>query len=434
MPKTFILDTNVLLHNPKALFSFDDNTVIIPIMVIEELDRFKSHTDETGRNARYISRELDKLRAKGSLSEGIKLDNGGSLKIELSPAKVSLPESLDPHIADNMIIMTALDQQKLNRQKVYFVSKDINARIKADALGIESQDFESQKVDFDSLYKGWLEVGISADDLEKFYKEKEIILKNELYHNQFVLMKDEANAKRSALGKYDRRQEKVVPLFHADASCWGISPLNVQQRFAMELLLCNDVSLVSMIGTAGTGKTLLAIAAGLQKTVDEKEFRKLLVSRPIMPLGRDIGYLPGSKEEKLEHWMQPIFDNLRFIFDRKNKDGAEEQINYLRQTQVIELEAITYIRGRSIPRQFIIIDEAQNLTPHEIKTIISRAGRGTKMVLTGDAQQIDNPYLDADSNGLTYLVERFKGEEMFGHVSLLKSERSTLASRAAELL
>jgi len=433
MQKTFVLDTNVLLHSPQALFSFADNLVVIPIKVLEELDSFKSHSDEMGRNARHINRQLDKLRANGKLSEGVPINKGGMLKIEL-PQQTDQNPLLDLKIADNSILLTALQLQNASQQKVYFVSKDINARIKADALGLEAQDFEGQKVDFDSLYKGWLEVELPPEDIDKFFKEKTLTLKLELLHNQFLLMRDSASPKRSALGKYDEVQGCIVPLFHADANCWGITPLNVQQRFAMELLFCNDVSLVSLVGSAGTGKTLLALAVGLQKVVDEREFRKLLVSRPIMPLGRDIGYLPGSKEEKLGHWMQPIFDNLRFIMDRKSKTESEDQINYLREAKMLEMEAVTYIRGRSIPRQYIIIDEAQNLTPHEVKTIISRAGQGTKMILTGDAQQIDNPYLDSDSNGLTYLVERFKGKRLFGHITLVKSERSKLASLAAELL
>ncbi|MFH1288256.1 MAG: PhoH family protein [bacterium] len=431
MKKTFVIDTNVLIHNPDSLTSFGDNDVVLPITVIEELDKFKSSPDERGRNARIVTRFLDGLRNGAKLSEGAPLSNGGQLKIELN-YEFDLPAGMNLAASDNKILMTALKLQKKG-EKVFFVTKDINARIKADALGIEARDFEKQKVNIEELYSGWKEILVTKEELDSFYSNKEHILKDaDLNDNQFILLKSQVNPDKTALGKYSKKFNKIVPLFNQKKQIWGIKPLNMQQQFAMELLLCEEIKLVTLIGTAGTGKTLLAIAAGLHKTFNENKYNKILVSRPIIPLGKDIGFLPGDKEAKLSHWMQPIFDNLEYLmFCNKN---TEETYQSISKSGRMELEAITYIRGRTLPNQFFIVDEAQNLTPHEVKTIISRAGENTKVVLTGDPYQIDNPYLDSNSNGLTYVAERFKGEKIFGHITLEKSERSHLSSLAVSLL
>ncbi|MBI5208164.1 MAG: PhoH family protein [Candidatus Firestonebacteria bacterium] len=431
MKKTFVIDTNVLIHNPDSLTSFADNSVVLPITVIEELDKLKSFSDERGRNARIVARFLDNLRSGGKLSEGVPLGNGGVLRIELN-CEAELPAEMNKTKSDNRILMAALRLQRKG-EKVFFITKDINARIKADALGIEARDFEKQKVNIEELYSGWAEIPVNTEEINTFISQKGLILKDfNLYDNQFVLLKDKEHAERSSLGKYIKRFNKILPLYHQKEPIWGIRPLNMQQQFAMDLLLTEEIKLVTLVGTAGTGKTLLAIAAGLQKTINEDAYKKILVSRPIIPLGKDIGYLPGDKEAKLSHWMQPIFDNLEFLIDCNKR----KQISYeeLIESKRIELEAVTFIRGRTLPKQFFIIDEAQNLTPHEVKTIISRAGEDTKVILTGDPYQIDNPYLDANSNGLTYVAERFKGEEIFGHVTLEKSERSYLSSLAVKLL
>jgi PhoH-like ATPase len=436
MPKTFVLDTNVLVHNPQAVFLFKENNVIIPLVVVEELDNLKKYQDERGRAARQCSRILDELRERGSLTKGVKLDHGGTLRVETA-LNGPLPEGLELGKADNSILRVALGLKKRG-DDVRFVSKDINARIKADALGVDAEDFENAKVNIDELYRGWVELEVAKDVIDQFYKDKRItgapaLLGQTLYPNEFVLFRSADNPNQSALGRVSEDMS-VLPLTHGERDAWGVRALNVEQKFALDLLLSDEVELVTLVGTAGTGKTLLAMAAGLQRTVEDKRYKKVLISRPVIPLGKDIGYLPGTKDEKLRHWMQPIFDNLEYLFHNDDEEDDSSQIDYLMETNKLEMEAVTYIRGRSLPRQFVVVDEAQNLTPHEIKTIVSRAGEGTKVVITGDPYQIDNPYLDSESNGLTYLVEKFKGQARFGHVTMTRSERSPLAALAAQLL
>lgn len=440
MEKVFVLDTNVLLHNPDALFSFEDNVVVLPIEVIEELDEFKKDTDEKGRNARLAIRSLDRLRDRGKLGHGVKLENGGVLVI---PPKIDFDKAgligLIPDTKDNKILITAYILQQEGKE-VVFVSKDINSRVKADAVGLKAMDFEKQKVDLNSLYTGWREISVDNEKVEEFYSGKVPDAgKNDFFPNEFIFLKSAAVSKKTALTRYKKETNALMPLIYSQISLGGVKPRNKEQAMAQEILLNNDISLVTLVGMAGTGKTLLALAAGLKKVVDDRTYTRLLISRPVVPLGRDIGYLPGTKEEKLENWMEPIFDNLEFILSgasvkKMQKRGGEKCLNTLVEGGVIQLEALTYMRGRSIPNQFIIIDEAQNMTPHEIKTVISRAGEGTKVVLTGDPYQIDNPYLDSNSNGLTYCVDKMKGQTMFGHMTLTKSERSLLASLAANIL
>jgi PhoH-like ATPase len=434
--KTFVLDTNVLVHNPNALFLFEDNQVVIPLVVIEELDNLKKFMDERGRNARSVARHLDELRGQGELSQGVKLPSGGTVRVELA-MNGPLPPALDADKADNSILRTAIMLQKRG-EDVHFISKDINARIKADALGLQSEDFENAKVDIDTLYSGWTELAVDKGLIDLFYREKRLepgaLGAGPFYPNQFALLRGSDNPNHSAIGRFDDKGA-LHPMVWGEKDAWGVRALNVEQKFAMDLLLDDAVELVTLVGTAGTGKTLLAMAAGLQRVVEEKKYKKVLISRPVIPLGKDIGYLPGTKDEKLRHWMQPIFDNLEFLTGQGNDDDdSASHVDYLVQTNKLELEAVTYIRGRSLPKQWVVVDEAQNLTPHEMKTIVSRAGEGTKVVITGDPYQIDNPYLDAESNGLTYLVEKFKGQPMFGHVTLSRSERSRLAALAAAIL
>ena len=431
--KTFILDTNVLIHDPEAMFSFADNRVIIPMTVIEELDGFKRLNDERGRSARLISRRLDALRSKGKLSDGITLSTGGVLKIDIGH-EVALPKELSMSKPDHYILGIALYYQQKGEKSI-LITKDINLRIKAETIGVDAQDYEKEKVKFEELYSGWRELKLSSAQIDAYYKDQKLTVTDTFFPNEGVILRDESGSSKSALAKYSSKDKCLIPLFHKNALPWGLKPLNIEQRFAIELLLCNDVNLVTLIGIPGAGKTLLALACGLQKTIEEKQFRRLFIARPIMPMGRDIGFLPGTKEEKLTSWMGAIYDNLEFLIDRTHiDDKTEDKMQYFFETGKIEIESLTYIRGRSLPNQYIIIDDAQNLTPHEVKTIISRAGSDTKIVLTGDPFQIDNPYLDSSSNGLTYLVERFKGQEIFGHLSFTKSERSRLAALAAELL
>lgn len=436
MKKYFVLDTNVLLHNAAAVSSFADNYVVLPMTVIEELDHFKSHSDELGRNARAVVRELDSLRAKGKLGEGVEMENGGILKIAMEDPSLSLP-LMDMSVPDNRILSVAYNLQQ-EGHTVIFVSKDINARLKADALGLGVQDFEKQKVNFDELYTGHREEVVASGVIEEFYRAKELPSEGlDLFPNEFVLLVDESDAKHTALTKANKAG-MLVPLNPKMDTVWHLHSRSKEQRMALELLMDPEVELVTLVGQAGTGKTLLAVAAALELVIGQNRYDRILVSRPIIPMGKDIGYMPGGKDEKLANWMQPIFDNLNYLLsqgrEKEENESIKKKIDKLVQDNILELEALTYMRGRSIPRQFIIIDEAQNLTPHEVKTIISRAGEGTKMILTGDPYQIDNPYLDSSSNGLTYSVERLKGQVMYGHVTLRKSERSGLAAAAAEYL
>jgi len=431
-PKCFVLDTNVILHNAAALTAFADNDVVLPMRVLEELDRFKNANDELGRNARMAIRAIDSLRAGGRLSEGVPLRNGGRLLVATSKHP---PQDLglDPADSDNLILGTACALRQAGR-RVVFVSKDINARVKADALGLVAQDFEKEKVRFDELFTGWRRLQVPGAEVDAFYAQKYRDAKDAgFFPNEFAILEDVGDAKHTAVARYDARQGRLIQLSGERNSAWNVRPRSVEQRMALELLLDDDVKLVTLVGQAGTGKTLLALASALQRVVREQKYAKVLVTRPVMPLGRDIGYLPGSMEAKMSHWMQPIFDNLKYLLSGRLRPGKETADDLLARG-VVELEALTYIRGRSIAEQFIIVDEAQNLTPHEVKTIISRAGEDAKMVLTGDPYQIDNPYLDSSSNGLTYAADRLKESELTGHMTLTRSERSPLASLAAEKL
>lgn len=433
MSKTFVIDTNVLLHDENALESFGNNEVVITLDVLEELDHFKTRRDELGRVARHVVRHLDALRELGNLNEGVPLDSGGQLMVRFGEKGDNLPPAMDRTIPDNRIIATALRMRDEEGRDVVFVSKDVNARVKSDTLGLPTEDYERQRFDFDELWDGYQTLTLPADAVDAFYRGTPIEAPKGMHPNELALLQDETNPKHTALGRHNATEGTVVPLRFEETQPWKLRPLNLQQHFAIELLMDPEVRLVTLIGKAGTGKTLLALAAGLEQVAERQVYRRILVSRPIMPLGKDIGYLPGSKEEKLESWMEPIFDNLKFLVDPM-LEGTEGKVDYLFEKEWIEVEAMTYIRGRSLPNLFIIVDEAQNLSPHEVKTIVSRAGHGTKVVLTGDPYQIDNPYLDASSNGLTTLVERFKDQPLFGHVTLTRSERSDLASLAAELL
>ncbi|HEY7118580.1 MAG TPA: PhoH family protein [Tepidisphaeraceae bacterium] len=440
--KTFVVDTNVLLHNPNAIFMFADNEVIIPFDVIEELDKFKTNTDDLGRNARTVIRHLDQLRERGNLSQGIDVkETGGRIRVILEEDQKLCP-GLTANTPDNRIICTAY-ALKQEGKRVVFISKDINARIKSDTMGITTEDFLAQKVDFERLYTGWQEVKVTGDAIDTLFQSKQLKLNlPNIYANEYVLLKDENDESHTALSRYRADLNALVPVRSRRGPVFGIMPRNLQQTMALDLLLDDSVKLVSLIGSAGTGKTLLAIAAGMTKVLNEQVYHKLLVARPIMPLGRDIGYLPGDKDEKLTAWMQPIFDNMSYLLSNRlagsgQNEGqtthaslstVEQRIKQLMESGQVILEPLTYIRGRSIPHQFMIVDEAQNLTPHEVKTIASRVGEGTKLVLTGDASQIDNPYLDSSSNGLSFLVERLKGKAIVGHITLAKSERSELAS------
>ncbi len=438
MKKIFVLDTNVILYDPNAIFKFDDNIVVIPIVVVEELDKFKKDLNEIGRNAREFARILDKFRQNGKLTKGVTLENGGMIKVELGVKSISrIPASLENGTPDNKMLATALYlKEKHENMTIVFVTKDINLRIKADSFGLRTEDYKSAVADFSEIYEGIKVIDVTKDKIDQLYQHGELDIEDSFLPNQFLVLKDREQGSQSALAKFDKKKNKIVGLTHLKQHVWGINPRNKEQTFALEMLLDDDIKLVTMTGMAGTGKTLLAIACGLYSSIDLGIYKKLLISRPIFPLGRDIGYLPGDLEEKLKPWMQPIFDNMELLLSttedrtKRIKKGYHELI----ELGMVEIEALTYIRGRSIPNQFLIIDEAQNLTPHEIKTIITRVGEGTKIVFTGDPYQIDNPYVDSLSNGLSYVVERFKEEEIAAHINLIKGERSLLAEKAAKIL
>jgi len=442
MKKNYVLDANVVLHDPHAIFKFEDNDVIIPIYAIEEIDRFKREGSERGRNARTIARLLDDVRqGGGTLSGGVPLESGGTLRIAIPERRPALLVGLESNSQDHAILQTAIDIRDRDKDRpTIFVTMDTNLRIRADALGVVAETYENQRVEDPEQSHSVIEVDVPGPDVDAFFQHGYLSGPNlmELLPNAAVLLRDSSSPTHTALGRYDGARGQVVALRVPREGVLGVRPRNKEQAFALDLLLDDSIRLVTLMGKAGTGKTLLALAAGLRRTTEENVYSKLLVSRPIMPLGRDLGFLPGDVDEKLNPWMQPIFDNLEFLLSSgtgggKHGRGERGMIDLL-ESGTIQVEPLTYIRGRSLPQQYLIVDEAQNLTPHEVKTIITRAGEGTKIVLTGDPHQIDNPYVDNASNGLSVVAERFKRERIAGHVVLSKGERSELAELAANLL
>lgn len=462
--KNYVLDTNVLMSDPGALRSFDDNNIIIPLVVLEELDKHKTRQDEVGRAARQVARELDQLRALGSLNVGVPLPHPASGRVKIMSSKsgvTKLPADLQQDKADNHIIALVLELSKgetVETGHYVMVSKDINVRVKCDALGVESQDYLKLRVttDKEQIYSGVRKIDALPETITRFYTEEGIEASPEvtggavLLPNEFVVLKNEAivDGAKSAIGRvvsYDAGKSQFLQkLYNAHdgrGGIFGLVPKNKEQTFAIDLLMDPKIKLVTLIGPAGTGKTLIACAAGLQQVQgvggsDKAPYSKLIITRPIQPLGKDIGYLPGTLQEKMEPWISPLKDSLNFLYGNTNRNGKRDDslLDLHIEKKKIEVEALTYIRGRSIPNAFIIIDEAQNLSMHELKTIITRVSEGTKIVLTGDIEQIDNTHVDVYTNGLTYAVEKFKEYDIAGHVTMLKGERSALASLAAKIL
>jgi len=436
--KNYILDTNVLLHDPNSLLNFDDNNVLLPIEVIEEIDRFKRESTELGQNARFVSRTLDGLRTIGSLSDGVALPNGGRLRIVFKKAEASKngkPLFVTDSVDNRILALAESIQKQSPKSQTILVSKDINLRIKADALGLLAEDYENDRVLIKDLYTGMIELTVSADKLASFRANGELELNGgkQYFPNEYCTLIEDSNPKRTALTKVDASGTKLIPIIDSREGVWGIRPRNREQHFAFDALLDDRVKLVTLMGKAGTGKTLLAMAAGLKRTVLDREFRRLIVARPTISMGKELGFLPGSLEEKLAPWMQPIHDALEMLSDL-NMGHEHRRSGDLMRSGNIAVEALSYIRGRSIANQFMIIDEAQNLTPLEAKTIITRVGYGTKIIFTGDPYQIDNPYIDSSSNGFNHLVSRFRTEAIAAHVELQKGERSELAELAANIL
>ena len=445
--KNYILDTSVCLTDANCIFNYGNNDIILPLKVLEEIDKHKKRQDSAGVNARRIIKELDELRLKGSLQNGVRLGKGkGVLKIK-NHASDKLPLDLDRSIADNMIISTALNQDgPLDNRKTIIVSRDINMRVICDSIGIPSEDYkENQAIKKESdLYSGFATCLVDDQTIDSFYRDSPVKLEKEehpgLCPNQFIMLVSSSNDKKTALSKFKRYGSKLEKIIDIRDGVWGVKPRNKEQMFAIDLLTDPSVQVVSLIGKAGSGKTLLAIAAGLEqvlinRSIPKKDrnfdtcYKRLVVSRPVMPMGRDIGFLPGTMQEKMAPWLAPVQDNLKFL----TGDDQVTLDDYI-DRGLIEMEALTYIRGRSIANAYIVVDEAQNLTPHEIKTILTRVGEGTKIVLTGDIEQIDNIYVNEMSSGLTHAVEKMKNYELSGHVTLKKGERSNVASLAAKVL
>jgi PhoH-like ATPase len=435
--KNYIIDTNVLLHDPNSLLSFADNHVLIPIEVIEEIDRFKRESSELGQNARSVSRMLDGFRGEGSLSEGVKLPNGGQLQIAFQKnGHVNGDAHVNGNSVDNRILSLAANIQKAQpKNPTILVSKDINLRIKADALGLQAEDYETDRVFITDLYTGMMEMSVATNKMAAFRANGELGLDSgkQYFPNEYCTLTDETNPKRTALTKVGATGTKLIPIIDCREGIWGIKPRNREQHFAFDALLDDRVKLVTLMGKAGTGKTLLAMAAGLKRVVNDREFRRLVVARPTISMGKELGFLPGSLEEKLAPWMQPIHDALEMLSDLNMGHDHRRSGDLMRSGSIV-VEALSYIRGRSIANQFMIIDEAQNLTPLETKTIITRVGNGTKIIFTGDPYQIDNPYVDSSSNGFNYIVSRFRSEAIAAHIELQKGERSELAELAANIL
>lgn len=439
MKKAFVLDTNILLFDPQCIFKFQENNVYIPLICIEELDRFKKDPGENGRNARHFSRLIDALRKKGSLVEGVDLEHGGKLII---CDNSDLPEINSCNFVveknDNYILATAVKIKKKHKN-VILITKDINLRIKADIVGVQADDYEPSDSTFDEFYSGHTQMEVDSARLEEYLKRGSLPLTPEeithLYANQYVTLYDPSDKGLKMHGRYSVQQGAIVQLISNKEGVWGIYPKNLEQQYALDALLNDEVKLVSLVGKAGTGKTLLAIAAGLEKTLGQNQYIRILVSRPIQPMGKDLGFLPGDVREKIAPWMLPIYDALDFLFG-KMKSGHQGSMGWssLEEKGLLQVEALTYIRGRSIPSQYFIIDEAQNLSPHEVKTIITRVGDGSKIILAGDCDQIDNPYLDSVNNGLIYAVERLKKQQNVAHVTLKSGERSALSEIASQLL
>jgi PhoH-like ATPase len=438
LSKTFILDTNVLLFDSTSIFKFANHKVFIPLVVVEELDRFKKGQNEIGRSARHFARLVDKLREQGNLAKGVKLENGGTLFIGITKQpKLEGNYGIDLHMNDNMILLSALSLQQ-DGEDTTLITKDINLRLKADAIGVNSADYETSDVTLDELYTGQRTLEIEGSRIEEFENTRFLTLtekeEKNSYPNEYLIMTETNNPHRRALGRYSSKKKGIVPLIRPREGTWGIHPKNIEQQFAIDALLNDEVKLVSLLGKAGTGKTLLAIAAGLELAIGQQQFSRVLVSRPIIPMGKDLGYLPGDVNEKLGPWMQPIFDNIDFLFGNQRAKNESTTWDELMDQGLLHVEPLTYIRGRTLPNQYMIVDEAQNLTPHEIKTILTRAGDGTKIVLTGDCEQIDSPYLDAINNGLTYCIDRLKEVDIVAHSILQVGERSQLSEVASQLL
>ncbi len=468
--RIYILDTNILVHDPSALFSFDGAFVGIPSIVIEELEKFKREGTERGRNTREAIRNLDGLRSKGVLGQGVKLDNGSIIQVLFATKDMPELPFILPQEDNNILTIAYAYLQR--GYDVRFISKDLNARVKADALGILAEDYLEEHVSAEDFYHGWLRVAVPSIQLKNNQPKilQELLDEYDFSFNEFVLLESKGNPQNYRVFRYVGKKG-FLPI-SAPSIPWPFQARNAQQLMALDVLMDDSIQMVSLLGPAGTGKTFLALISGMFKVLVQHTYDRMLVSRPVVPLGKDLGYLPGDLQEKLHNWMMPIYDNMDFImhtitgsrhfsqegdpFERprkkfkgkdkykgkskdKDKKGKKDRIGMLPIQELIRhgkisMEAITYMRGRTIPYQFILIDEAQNLTPHEVKTLVTRAGEGSKVILAGDPYQIDAPYLDFSSNGLVTASEKFRDNKIFASVYLETSERSELSKLAGEIL
>ena len=435
MKKTYVLDTNVFLTSAKSIFEYQNNDIVVPLKVLDESDKHKKRQDGVGLNARAIIRTLDNLRSRGNLHKGVRIAKGKGILSVRGYDPEDLPNACDIQSADNEIITTAITERKKNpKRKVIVVTRDINMRVKCDSLGILTEDYITNKVvsDRNQLYTGFKKHLVDDQIIDHVYEGREVVFDKEegiFKPNQFLMLVSNANEKKTALVRFKNYDFPLHKVSEYKNSVWGLKPRNKEQMFALDVLLDPEIPIVTLVGKAGCGKTLLAIAAGLDQVLEENRYKKLVVSRPVQPLGKDIGYLPGSMEEKMRPWLMPIQDNIDHLLN-----GKKDNMGIFFDNGTIQIEALTYIRGRSISNAFIIVDEAQNLTIHELKTIITRVGENTKIVLTGDIEQIDSVYLDSTSNGLSYAVEKFKSYDLSGHMTLIKGERSKVATLASKVL
>ncbi|MCK4500221.1 PhoH family protein [Candidatus Babeliales bacterium] len=436
----YVLDTNVILHDPRSIYKFGEHNVFIPIYVLEEVDNFKSRMDEVGRNAREFCRQLDKLRKVGSLHSevGVEVnDSGGMLCVYFLEDETPPVGTADRILMDTLIIMVAEDIRDLMDGETVLVTKDANMRIRADSLGMRVEDYQATKVLSSEAYKGHSEIYMTGKQISRMFKAGYVDLDNEeeLSPNEYLVIRNSDDPDKTVLGKYDAQNKRVLPLNKEfqKRGVMGVKPRNVGQQFALDALMDPEIKLVTLLGLAGSGKTIMACAAGIAQVKQQSIYERVLVARPIMPMGKDIGFLPGPMEDKLAPYMQPIEDNISVIMGKQHQSG-KSNFEVLKEKGTLEIEALTFIRGRSLPNNFMIIDEAQNLTLLEVKTILTRVGEGTKIVLTGDPDQIDSPHLDSESNGLSYVIKKFKDQSIAASITLTEGERSELATLAADIL
>jgi PhoH-like ATPase len=433
----YILDANVLLHDPESIYAYPDAHVIIPIFVIEEIDHFKKDFSETGRNARIVAKQLDVIREQGLLTKGVQLENGSILSVYVvEEREKKLPAFLNPDKSSNKVMIATLMINRSYPGNTYLVTNDINLRIRVSALNLKAMPYEDTRPGLEKFYEGIAVRDTTSDERNRLMKDSRLKIDKESYDaNQSLILKVPESDAEPITVRYNSDQGCLFPIKEFTKGVWGVKARNREQAVALDLLMDPSVHIVMLAGKAGTGKTLLALAAALEQMLSDNMYEKILVSRPIFPMGKDMGYLPGDIDQKMEPWMQPIFDNLEFLSSNhespKSKSGGYQR---LMEVGLIELEPLTYIRGRSIPNRFMIVDEAQNLTPHELKTIVTRVGERTKLVLTGDPHQIDNPYMDVNSNGLSHVIEKFRSFQLAGHVNLMHGVRSKLAELASNIL